>query len=88
MTARSLWPVPHGALAQLGAQVFFEGEDLRCQGAAAQLLEARITGVSLGVPLVGEAPARDVVHQLAHRGSHIEVVEAPHPRQLPVLARG
>src|SRR5205814_7341752 len=76
-----------GPLAELGAEILLELQDLGRQGPAAQLFETGIAGVALGVPLVGEAAGRDVVHQLAHRCGHVEMVVAADAGELPVLAR-
>src|SRR5690606_14792493 len=50
--------------------------------------EVRVAAVALGVPLVGEAAARDVPEQLPHRGGQVVVVVAVGPAELPVLAGG
>src|SRR5437764_14286659 len=76
----------HGPLAEFEPEILFEGQYLGGEGLVAQGLEPRVAGVTLGVPFVGEPAGGDVVHELAHRRRHVEVVVATDSRQLAVLA--
>src|SRR5215213_10763569 len=77
-----------GALAELGAQLAFEGGALRTRGRGPHRRQHRVPRVTLGVPLVGERSGVDAVDDLAHRRRDVVVIEAVAARQLAVLAGG
>src|SRR5207247_9644592 len=75
------------ALAQASAQVGLEGEDLGGHGLRPQRVEARVPGIALGVPLVGEPAVDDVGYEGAHGVDDVEVVVTAGARELTVLTR-
>src|SRR5205823_12847194 len=74
-----------GLRSQTLAQLGFVLADRRAGVLLFQLLQLRIAGVALGVPLVGKTARLDVVGERTHRRHEIEMVVAAASRQLAVL---